>query len=60
MIKYLLVAIFSYLFGVLSVIVFSVIKVSSKCSEKEKQDNNFIDYGNIVYEEIERRENEGK
>lgn len=61
MINYLLVAIFSYLLGILSVIIFSIIKTSSKCNRnEEKQNRKFIDYGNIAYKELEKRENKEK
>lgn len=61
MINYLLVAIFSYLLGILSVIIFSIIKTSSRCSRnQEKQNRKFIDYGNIAYKELEKRENKEK
>lgn len=56
MLKNFLISMFSYFFGVFSVIVFSILKVSSKCSREEEKIKE--DYGKIAYDEIERLENE--
>lgn len=56
MLSYILIAIFSYLLGVLSIVLFSVLKISSKCSKEEDK----IDYGQIAYDEIEKREKSDK
>lgn len=55
MLSYILISIISYILGILTIILFSIIKISSKYTKEEKQD-----YGQIAYEELERRENEGK
>lgn len=60
MINYLLVAIFSYLFGILSAIVISIIKGGSKCSKKEESKTDWFKYGQEAYEELERLENKRK
>lgn len=49
MLDYILISIISYLLGVFSLILVSVLKVSSKCSRKE-------DFGQTAYDEIEKRE----
>ena len=52
MLSYVIIAILSYLLGVISVIIFSAIKISSKCSRKEEKE----DFGQIAYDEIEKIE----
>ncbi len=54
MLNYIIVAILSYLLGVFSVVLFSVMKISSECSRKEEKE----DFGQIAYEEPEKREKE--
>ena len=49
--NYIIIAILSYLLGVISVIIFCTVKISSKCSKEEKED-----FGQIAYDEIERIE----
>lgn len=56
MLKIILISIISYLLGIFSVIVFSIMKVSSKCSRAEETIKE--DYGQIAYDELERIENE--
>lgn len=56
MIKYILIALISYILGAFTLIIFSMMKVSSKCSRQEEKKKEFIDYGKIAYEELERRE----
>lgn len=41
-----------FVFGIFSVIIFSVLKISSKCSREEEKE----DFGQIAYNEIEKRE----
>ena len=57
MFNYIIVAIFSYLLGVFSIMLFSIMKVSSECSRKEENKIKKEDFGQIAYEEIEKREN---
>ena len=52
----ILISIFSYLLGVFSVIIFSIMRISSKCSIAEERAKE--DYGQIAYDELERLENE--
>ena len=54
MLNYIIVAILSYLLGIFSIVLFSIMKISSECSRKEEKE----DFGKIVYEELERREKE--
>ena len=56
MIKYILIALISYILGAFTLIIFSMMKVSSECSRQEEKKKEFIDYGKIAYEELERRE----
>lgn len=56
MIKLILVSIISFIFGVFSIILFSIFKMNSKCNRQEK--NLKKDYGQIVYNELERLEKE--
>lgn len=56
MLKFILISIFSYLLGVFSVIIFSIMRISSKCSRAEERSKE--DYGQIAYDELERLENE--
>lgn len=56
MLKFILISIFSYLLGVFSVIIFSIMRISSKCSRAEERAKE--DYGKIAYDELERLENE--
>ncbi len=58
MIKLILVSIISFILGVFSIILFSIFKISSKCSRQEK--NLKEDYGQTVYNELERLEKEKK
>lgn len=46
------------IFGASAVFIFAMLKVSSECSRKEEKRKNFIDYGKIAYEELEKREKE--
>lgn len=55
MIKYILIALISYILGASTLIIYSVLKVSSECSRNEEKQK-FIDYGKVAYEELERRE----
>lgn len=60
MLKFILISIISYLLGIVSVIIFSIMKVSSKCSREEENKNYWFKYGQDVYEEIEKKENDKK
>lgn len=54
MLEIILVSIISYLLGMISVIIFSIIKVSSKCSKKEDRTKDWFKFGQDVYDEIEK------
>lgn len=56
MLDYFLISIVSYLLGVFSVMFVRALKVGSKCKRKEEKE----DFGQTVYNEIEKREKEGK
>lgn len=60
MFNYIIVAILSYLLGIFSIIIFSIMKVSSECSRKEETNIKKEDYGQVAYEEIEKREKESE
>lgn len=60
MFNYIIVAIFSYLLGISSIMLFSIMKVSSECSRKEESNVKKEDFGQIAYEEIEKREKNGE
>lgn len=53
--KYIFIALISYMLGTYTLIIYSVLKVSSECSRNEEK-KQFIDYGKVAYEELERRE----
>lgn len=55
MIVYLLIAVFSYLMGILNLILFSIINNKVKYSRFQKK-KEFVDYGKMAYEELEKRE----
>lgn len=59
MLKFILISIISYLLGVLSVFILSIMKISSKCTRKE-ENKNYFKYGQDVYDEIKKRENDKK
>ena len=54
MFKLILISIISYFLGVFSIILLSIFKISSECSRDEE--NLKEDYGQIAYDEIEKRE----
>ena len=56
MFNYIIVAILSYLLGVFSIMLFSIMKVSSECSRKEEINIKKEDFGQVAYEELEKRE----
>lgn len=60
MFNYIIVAIFSYLLGISSIMLFSIMKVSSECSRKEESNVKKEDFGQIAYEELEKREKNGE
>ncbi len=53
MLSYIIIGILSYILGIISVIIFSVIKISSRCSRIEEKE----DFGQVAYNELEKREN---
>lgn len=57
MLKFILISIISYLLGAFSVFLFSIMKISSKCSREEENKSYWFKYGQDVYDEIEKREN---
>lgn len=57
MLKFILISILSYLLGVFSVCIFSIIKTSSMCSREEENKKNWFKIGQDVYDEIEKMEN---
>lgn len=57
MFNYFIVAIISYILGIITIIVFSAIKISSRNSRREEGK---IDYGQEVYNIIERNEKNHK
>lgn len=57
MLKFILILIVSYLLGIFSVCVFSIIKTSSKCSREEENKKDWFRFGQDAYDEIERMEN---
>lgn len=60
MFNYIIVAVLSYLLGIFSIIIFSVMKVSSECSRKEEKNIKKEDFGQVAYEELEKREKYGE
>ena len=58
MLKFILISIISYLLGVFSVILFSIMGISSKCSRNEENKKDWLNYGKDAYNELERLENE--
>ena len=58
MVKLILILMISFILGVFSIILFSIFKMSSKCNRQEK--NLKEDYGQTVYNEIEKLEKEKK
>ena len=58
MFNYIIVAILSYLLGAFSIIIFSIVKTSSECSRKEESNIEKEDFGQVAYEELEKREKE--
>ena len=58
MIKYILIALISYIFGVVTLIIYSMLKVSSECSRRAEKRKKFVDYGKVAYEELKKREEE--
>ncbi len=58
MLKFILISIISYLLGVFSVILFSIMRISSKCSRNEENKKDWLNYGQDAYNELERLENE--
>lgn len=60
MLKFILISIFSYLLGVFSVIIFSIMKVSSKTSRVEENKMDWFKYGQDAYDEIEKRTKENE
>lgn len=56
MFNYIIVAILSYLLGVFSIIIFSIMKTSSECSRKEETNIKKEDFGQVAYEELQKRE----
>ena len=60
MLKFILISIFSYLLGVFSVIIFSIMKVSSESSRAEENKTNWFKYGQDAYDEIEKRTKENE
>ncbi len=60
MLKFVLISIISYLLGLFSVILFSIMKISSKCSRNEENKKYWFKYGQDVYDEIEKRKNDQK
>jgi len=60
MLKFILISICSYLLGVISLIVFSIMKTSSNCSRTEENQKNWFKFGQDVYQEIEKNEKDKK
>ena len=60
MLKFILISIFSFLFGMLSIIFISIFKISSKCSNKEENIDNWYKRGQDVYDEIAKKEKNKK
>lgn len=58
MLKFILISIISYLLGVFSVVIFSIIKVGSECSRAEENRIEWFKYGQDAYSEIEKRNKE--
>ena len=58
MIKYILIALISYILGVVTLIIYSMLKVSSECSRREEKRKKFVVYGKVAYEELKKREEE--
>lgn len=56
MLKIILISIFSYLLGMFSIIFISIFKISSKCSNKEENIDNWYKLGQDVYDEIAKNE----
>ena len=58
MIKHILIALISYILGVVTLIIYSMLKVSSECSRREEKRKKFVDYGKVAYGELKKREEE--
>lgn len=58
MIKHILIALISYILGVVTLIIYSMLKVSSECSRREEKRKKIVDYGKVAYEELKKREEE--
>ena len=56
--KFILISIISYLLGVSSVILFSIMGISSKCSRNEEKKKDWLNYGQDAYNELGRLGNE--
>ena len=54
MFKLIFISIISYFLGAFSIILLSIFKISSECSRDEE--NLKKDYGQIAYDELEKRE----
>lgn len=52
MLSYIIIAILSYILGIISVVIFDLIKINSRCNRIEEKE----DFGQIAYNEIEKRE----
>lgn len=55
MIKHILIALISYILGVVTLIIYSMLKVSSECSRREEKRKKFVDYGKVAYGELKKR-----
>lgn len=60
MLKLIFISIVSYLLGIFSIIIYSIMKISTKCSRKEENKNYWFKYGQDAYDEIEKKENAPK
>lgn len=56
MIKYIVISIAFYMLGIFTPLLYSTIKISSKCSREEEKRNKKLDYGQIAYNEIKKKE----
>lgn len=46
------------IFGASAVFICAMLKVNSECRKRDEERKNFIDYGKIAYEELEKIEKE--
>ena len=57
MVKFILISMISCLLGIFTIVFFSAIKVSSKCSRIEEKTKNWYKLGQDVYQEIKKEKN---